>query len=77
MHGNNSKIALSSELIWCVHVSKYVLIISMIWGVGLVSSCTQVVTHPMKAVIDLGSDSVRIESTSVHNIKSNHQEILD
>ncbi len=58
-------------------MSKYVLIISTMWGVGLVSSCTQVVTLPMKAVIDLGSDSVRIESTSVHNLKATPQEKLD
>tara|TARA_B100001093_G_C26266616_1_gene775070 strand:- start:398 stop:547 length:150 start_codon:yes stop_codon:yes gene_type:complete len=47
------------------------------WGVGLVSSCTQVVTLPMKAVIDFGSDAVRIESTSVHNLKATPQEVLD
>ena len=55
-------------------MSKFVLIMSMICVMGLASSCTQVVTFPLKAVLDLGSDVVRVESTSVHNLQSLHQD---
>ena len=55
-------------------MSKFVLIMSIICVMGLASSCTQVVTFPVKAVLDLGSDTVRVESTSVHNLQSLNQD---